>query len=91
MSPYQPKNISLSDFVEDTLPRIMHTVDPAISVETRFSRNIAGVKVDLTQMQMILFVILTNASEAIEGKGRIPITTDKEEIDEEFVKHHPPA
>jgi PAS domain S-box-containing protein len=86
---YQSKNISLNDFLKSTLPIIKHTVDSDISLETVFSRDILRLNGDLTQMQMVLFAILTNASEAIEGEGRILITTGKEEIDEEFVKHHP--
>jgi PAS domain S-box-containing protein len=86
---YQPKNISLNDFVEQTLHIIKHTINPDIVLETVFSKDSVHLNGDLTQLQMLLFVILTNASEAIEGKGRILITTAKEEIDKEFVKHHP--
>jgi len=67
----------------------MHTIDPAIIVETDFSRNIADVEVDLTQMQMVLSAIVANASEALEGEGHIRISTKEVGIDEEFVKHHP--
>jgi PAS domain S-box-containing protein len=86
---YQSKNISLNDFLKSTLPIVKHTVHPGISLETVFSRDIPRLKGDIAQMQMVLFAILTNASEAIEGEGHIRITTGKEEIDEEFVKHHP--
>jgi PAS domain S-box-containing protein len=86
---YQSKIISLNDFLKSTLPIIKHTVDSGISFETDFSRDILRLKGNRTQMQMVLFAVLTNASEAIEGEGRIRISTGKQEIDEEFVKHHP--
>jgi len=38
---------------------------------------------------MVLSAILVNASEAIESKGHIRISTKKEEIDEDSIKYHP--
>jgi signal transduction histidine kinase len=86
---YQPKNISLSGFVEETLPLIKQTVDPSIRIETDLPHDILDIEVDLTQMQMALSALLINSAEAIEDKGRIRITTRNEEIDEEFVKTSP--
>ncbi|NVL90558.1 MAG: response regulator [Desulfobacterales bacterium] len=86
---YQPRTISLNDFVQDTVPLIQHSIDPAIRVETELPGDISNVEVDLTQMQMVLSAVLSNASEAMEGKGRIRIITRNEEIDEEFAKTNP--
>jgi PAS domain S-box-containing protein len=86
---YRPKQISLSDFVEDTLPFIKQTIDPSIRIETDLPLDIVNVEADLTQMQMVLSAILTNASEAIENKGRIRITIRNEEVDEAFAKSTP--
>ncbi len=70
---YQAKTISLSDFVRDTLPLVRHTIDSAISVETDQPPGIFNVNADLTQMQMVLFAVLSNAAEAMDGKGQIRI------------------
>ena len=84
---YQAKTISLSDFVRDTLPLVRHTIDSAISVETDQPPGIFNVNADLTQMQMVLFAVLSNAAEAMDGKGRIRIVcrntmiTDKTAVD----------
>ena len=86
---YQSKNISLTDFVEETLPLIKQTIDSSIRIETDLSHDISNVEADLTQMQMVLSAVLNNASEAIEGEGRIRITTRDEKIDEQFVKINP--
>ncbi len=86
---YQAKTISLNDFVRDTLPLVKHTIDPLTNVDTDLPRGILNVKSDITQMQMVLSAILENASEAIEGPGRIRISTSNEEINEEFSKNHP--
>lgn len=86
---YQPKEISLGNFVTDTLPILEHSLSPAIRVETELPRDISYTKADLTQMQMVLSSILNNANEAIEDEGRIRITIRNEDLDEEFAKHHP--
>jgi two-component system cell cycle sensor histidine kinase/response regulator CckA len=86
---YQPKIISTNQILEDTVHLLKHLIDPVIRVEMDFSKETLNIKADLTQMQMILSAVLINSSEAIEGEGRIRITTSMENVDEEFVKHHP--
>jgi len=86
---YQPKDMSLSEFVEETLPLIKKTIDPSIHIEMDLLDNIFNVYADLTQMQLVVSAILNNSAEAIEGEGRIRITTNNEEIIEEFAKAHP--
>ena len=86
---YQVKIVALSDFVRDTLPLIGHTIKPSVYTETDLSRNILNVKADLTQMQMVLSAILSNASEAIEGEGRIRITCKNKMIQDERAKDFP--
>ena len=70
---YQAKTVSLSDFVRDTLPLVKHTINPDIQVDTDLPRDICNVEADLTQMQMVLSAVLSNASEAMEGKGCIRV------------------
>jgi PAS domain S-box-containing protein len=77
---YRPEIIGLNDFIRDTLPLIKHTIQPFVYLETDLPSNIMGVKADLTQIQMILSAILSNASEAIEKKGRILISCRNETI-----------
>lgn len=86
---YQAKTISLSDFVRDTLQLIEHTLKPSIYIETDLPHDILSVNADLTQMQMVISAILFNASEAIEGRGRIRITCRNEMITDEIAKDLP--
>ncbi len=86
---HQPANISISDFIKDKLDAIKNTIHPEIQVETDLSDDTHNIEADLNQIEMMLTAILKNASEAMEGKGRIKITTGNEEIDEEFAKQHP--
>jgi signal transduction histidine kinase/CheY-like chemotaxis protein len=86
---YQDKTVSLSDFVRETVPLVKHAIDSAIDVETDLPSNILNVKADLTQMQMVMSAVLTNAAEAMEGKGRIRVTCRDTIITEETVGDFP--
>ena len=86
---YQPRTISLNDFVKDTVPLIQHSIGPAIRVEMDLPSGISNIEADLPQMQMMLSAVLSNASEALEGEGRIRISTRNEKIDEEPAKTIP--
>jgi len=86
---YFPKNISLSKFVEETLPMILHKFDSVIHVETNLAGDISNITADITQMYMVLSAIVTNAAEATEGRGRIIVTTEIKEVEEGFAKYRP--
>ncbi len=86
---YTPRRLSVSDSVEDTLRTLRHTIDPGIRVETDLPLDIWDVKADPTQIQMVLAAIVANANEAIEGRGRIRITTRNMAVDEEFARNDP--
>ena len=86
---YCPKTISLTKFVEKTLPMILQKFDSVIHVEKNLTGNISNIKADPTQMYMVLSAVVTNAAEAIEGRGRIIITTETKEVEEGFAKYRP--
>jgi PAS domain S-box-containing protein len=86
---YQAKTVSLSNFVKETLSLVKHTIDSAIDVDTDLPRDILNVKGDLTQMQMVMSAVMTNASEAMEGKGRIQVACRNTIITDETVGGFP--
>ncbi len=86
---YNPQTLSLSDFVDATLPLIQHTLDPALRVETDLPLDIMNCKADNAQMQMVLSAIIANSNEAMEGPGRIRISTRNMDLDQELIKDHP--
>lgn len=53
---------------------VKHTINPAIHVETDLPADIHKIAADVTQMQMVLSAVLTNASEAMDGNGSILVT-----------------
>jgi len=86
---YQAENISLNDFVRDTLPLIRHTLKSSVHVETDLPHGVWKTMGDLIQMQMVLSAILANASEAIKNEGRIKITCNNETIAEKKASDFP--
>lgn len=86
---YWPINISLNEFVEETLPMIQHKIAPAICVKTNLASDILNIEADMTQMHMALSAVVINAAEAIEGQGQIIIRTSNKEIDEGIAKYNP--
>jgi PAS domain S-box-containing protein len=86
---YWPTNISLSRFVEETLPMIQHKIAPAICVKTNLAGDLFKVEADMTQMHIMLSAVVINAAEAIEGRGDIIISTLNKEIDEGVAKYNP--
>jgi len=86
---YNPRPMSLSELVADTLPLLLHTLDPDICVETDLQPDVMNVKVDRTQMQMVLSALMTNASEAIDPPGRIKISTRNMAVEQGSTNDHP--
>jgi len=86
---YNPQTMSLSNFVEGALPIIRHILDPDIRLETDLPQDVMNVKVDRTQMQMVLSALMINSNEAINPPGRIRISTRNIEVDQGFIKDHP--
>jgi signal transduction histidine kinase len=86
---YQTQVISLSALVKTTLPLVRHTIDSGIRIRADLPADIPAIEADVTQMQMVLSAIMNNASEAIEGSGRIHVRTREEDIDEEYAATYP--
>ena len=86
---YEGSDISLSDFVRNTLPLLQHTLDPSIVLETSLPDVILKIRGDSSQFLMVLSAVLSNAAEAIEGNGRIKITCRNELITKEDAKAFP--
>lgn len=85
---YRPEAMSLSSFVEDTLPSIRQLINRTVRVETDLAHNILDIEADSAQRRTVLSAILSNASETGEDNGHIRISSENVEIDEEFEKKH---
>ncbi|MBW1781827.1 MAG: PAS domain S-box protein [Deltaproteobacteria bacterium] len=86
---YHPQTMSLTDFVQGTLPIVEPTLKPEVRIETDLPVCTRGVELDPTQMQMVLSAVVANSNDAIEGKGRIRVSARDLDLDDAFVKAHP--
>ncbi len=86
---YIPKDMSLNQIVEYTLPLIKHEIGLDIDIETNLGKERTSINADLAQMQLVLSALLMNAVEAMDGKGTIKVTSHEVDIDREFCKHDP--
>ena len=78
---YYPQKISINNFVLEALPTIRPALSQSIDIELDLLPDIWIIEADILQMQMVLAAILTNACEAIDGEGRIQISTQNVIID----------
>jgi len=86
---YRVSNVSMIEFVRETLPLVEHALKPTITVETDLPEKVSLVTIDVTQMQTVLSGILSNASEAIEKTGHVLISCRDEHITTEQSKMTP--
>lgn len=80
---YQPRPLSLNDMIERELPIITYGFSNEVGIELNLGDGLPDIEADATQMTMVLSAILTNSSEAIEGKGRIRIRTRSRDFDQQ--------
>jgi PAS domain S-box-containing protein len=84
---YQSKTVNIVDFVTGTLPLIRHLIKPTITVEMDLDPATASVKMDATQMQMVLSAVMFNALEAMDEKGILRISCGNEIIGKDMALH----
>jgi PAS domain S-box-containing protein len=77
---YQAKAMRMGDFMRETIPLVTYLMSPSVRLQTELAEDTCTVKIDPTQMQMVLSAVLENAFEAIEGEGTIRIACGNERI-----------
>jgi signal transduction histidine kinase len=85
---FQPCLTSLNKLLEGAMSMIRRAIAPSIRIDTNLCEEVATVKVDVTQMQMVLTAIVTNAAEAMQSDGRIRVTSENFRVDGEK-EYHP--
>ncbi len=86
---FKPKNISLIDFIKDTLPLIKHTLKPGITLHTDIPEQVHPIDGDYSKLQMVLSAIISNSSEAIEESGNIWIKCRETDLSMEDARKIP--
>ena len=75
----QPNN--LSEVTGTTLSLIEHTIAPEITVEKSLEAGLPRVKIDVTQIQMVISAVVANAAEAVNGSGQITVSCSRLVVD----------
>jgi PAS domain S-box-containing protein len=86
---HQITKIALSDLIKMSLSLLNHVIGPPVELNTESSCDTWRVKVDITQMQMVLVAIIKNAADSIEGDGCISIGCQEAEITNEMEREFP--
>ena len=72
---FNPTLIPVDDLINGTFPVLRRLVQPSVHLISEQSEKTIIVDVDVTQMQMVISAIVTNADEAMSGGGDISIKT----------------
>lgn len=80
----EPETVSLNDFTTRILPLISCSAPSGIRFTTNLSEDLPTVRADTTHLQMVLTAVVANAEEAIDGRGRILISTRKTDPEPAF-------
>lgn len=78
---YDSQVISMNALLERTLPLVGYTIRSGVTLKTDIPDGLWPVRVDITQIQMVLSALFENASEAIAGNGKVEISCRNERLD----------
>lgn len=87
---YQAQDVAIDEFIENALPLTKHVINAGVRLETDVPSGSASIECDPIQLQMVLSALLANASEAMNGSGRIRLEARHITIDEQS-KGAPPT
>ncbi len=79
---YQAQAVETRQFILDILRIVRHTLSADIKLELELDDEVAPVIVDITQIQELMAAVLSNASEALGGHGKVTIRLRNVELDE---------
>ncbi len=66
---YRVETVSLCGFVRKIIPEIQELMGSGILINTGLQDNDMHVRIDSTQIHMVLSAVISNAAEAMDGKG----------------------
>jgi PAS domain S-box-containing protein len=78
--------LNMNDVIQQTLIRMTEVIPPATRVELDLDPQLLNTVANPAQMAQVLMNMLINAVEAMDGKGRITVSTRNVEMSEELVR-----
>ncbi|MBI4753556.1 GHKL domain-containing protein, partial [Candidatus Desantisbacteria bacterium] len=80
------RTVGINDLIEESLAEIPHEIFSNIEVVKELGDDLPQVKVDPEKLKQVFINLLQNASEAMQGKGKIQINTCRRATNEkEFI------
>lgn len=83
-----PQVLDLNSNVEGMLKMLRRLIGEDIDLTWRPGDNLAGVKIDPSQVDQLLANLCINARDAISGVGKVSIETGMVELDDEYCATH---
>ena len=80
----KPEPLDLNECIEEAMQMIKRSVTPLIELEKNLSPDLYTVKADAGQMNQVFINIMINSVDAMEGSGKIIVTSSNMTIDEEY-------
>lgn len=80
---YQPADFAAEALIQKLLTSNKDLKNSEVVFKTDFERNIVISKSDITQIQMVLEAVISNAVEAMDGNGEVTISTRSIRFEEE--------
>ncbi len=84
----EKRNIDLNNTIIELEKMLKRLIGDEITMETNFQSHSCMISADKSQIEQILVNLVVNARDAIEGYGKIIISTTKESLTEKFIKQH---
>jgi len=81
--------VNMNNIVQQVLALQNKLLPPGVKVTKRLSADLHNVEADPTQMNQVLHNLLMNATEAIDGRGEVVVSTSNVDLTEELSAEHP--
>ncbi|MGD8252695.1 MAG: PAS domain S-box protein [Desulfobacterales bacterium] len=83
---YMNRNLDVNALTRDILQIVRHHFANPFAIQSSLGENLPTVKGDESQIDMLLLILLTNASEACEDTQQVKITTRVREVSDHLAK-----
>jgi signal transduction histidine kinase/CheY-like chemotaxis protein len=87
----QPRVIGPDEVLKEVEGMLRQLIGENIGLEVNLHSEVGSIRVDPGQMEQILVNLAANARDAMPNGGRLTIEADNVDLDNSYVKIHPPA
>ena len=87
----EPKVLDLNVLVSRLEKMLRRLIGEDINLRTMLAPELGRVKADPTQLEQVIMNLVVNARDAMPKGGDLTLSTADVELDEAYVRHHPPV